>query len=303
MIAIDLGSNTLRCVEYDCTLQKAINSFEAVVKTADGVHENRFINAGAVARVVRALQDAKKKLDFQKNEVYAVTTAAMRMAQNADEVLEKIFHSTGIRFKIISGKVEAELTILAVKKRLERSGFDADSFVLVDIGGGSTEITFCEKEKLTTQSFDVGIVTITQSCSTKGELEALLNTYLQPIKTYIDSYYETHQKPSLFVQTAGTPTTMAAFLQGMNSQTYEPSKINGYELQGQSCDTVMEKLLAMSKKQRAFYVGAGREDLILSGIAIVKRVFALLGFSSSIVIDDSLREGLAYAFCERQNLT
>jgi exopolyphosphatase / guanosine-5'-triphosphate,3'-diphosphate pyrophosphatase len=298
MIAIDLGSNTLRCVQYDCLKQRFGDSFEAVVKTADGLHTTHFINEEAVQRIIAALQDAKRTLDFTANEVFAVTTAAMRLAHNSTDVIEQIYTETGVKFDIISGYDEAKLTILAVSKRLEILQMNATSFVLVDIGGGSTEITFYEKSQITTASFDIGIVTLTQMLQKIEDIEDTLDTLCQDIVGYVDGYYAKHPKPDIFIQTAGTPTTMAAYLQGMKYATYDASKINGYRLHLKECDKVMNELLDMDWQTRSSYVGTGREDLIITGIAIVKRIYKILGFTDSIVIDDSLREGVAFWACE-----
>lgn len=75
----------------------------------------------------------------QKNAV-CVTTAAMRKASNSKEVLEFFKNETGINFEIIDGDEEARLTLLAVKYALKREKINSDNFILLDIGGGSTEI-------------------------------------------------------------------------------------------------------------------------------------------------------------------
>ncbi len=301
MIAIDLGSNSLNCIEYDCAKKKWGKSFEAIVKTADNLVNTKQINKQAIIRVVSALMQAKKKLDFKNQKIIAITTAAMRLAKNADEVLGIIYEQTGIKFQVISGFDEAQYTIFAVKKRLDSLHVTPSSFVLVDIGGGSIEITFYNHDKIITKSFNLGIVTLTQMIKNFDEMEVLLEALTLDIKKYIDDYYMTCKKPEIFIQTAGTPTTIAAFLQGMSYANYDNSKINGYKLDVALYDEVMQKLLNMDIKTRSYYVGVGREDLIISGIIIVKKIFTLLDFTSSIVIDDSLREGLAFSYCEQLN--
>lgn len=299
MIAIDLGSNTLRCIEYDCVKKEWGKSFEAIVKTADNLINTKYIDERAVKRIISALIQAKEKLDFKNNKIFAVTTAAMRLAKNTNEVLQTIYEQTGIKFQIINGFDEASYTVFAVKKRLNSLHVTPNSFVLVDIGGGSTEITFYTHKKITTKSFNLGIIAVTQMVKDFSEIEVLLETLTVEIKKYIDEYYMTNKKPEIFIQTAGTPTTMAAFLQGMSYFTYDSSKINGYKLDINLCDYVIKQFLNMDIKTRSYYVGEGREDLIISGIIIVKKIFTLLGFTKSIVIDDSLREGLAFSYCEK----
>jgi len=142
VIAIDLGSNTLRILEYDCQADKPVAEFEKIVKTADGLKEHGFINDAAIVRVIAAIKEAKSMIDFSVHTIKAVTTEALRQASNKEQVLRKIEQETGIVFEIISGEKEAEYTLLAVKNRLNKLQYASRSFVLVDIGGGSTELIF-----------------------------------------------------------------------------------------------------------------------------------------------------------------
>lgn len=299
MIAVDLGSNTIRFVEFDCYTKKFGNSFEAIVKTADGLSSCKNINDQAVGRIIQAVQDAKKRLDFNHNDVFAVATAALRMAKNSADVLSVLKDKTGIRFTVISGDDEAKYTVYAVKKRVESLHVNSKSFVLVDIGGGSTEITFVKNDKITTKSFNIGIVTLTQQAKIDKDLDRLLDNVLEDVKKFVKDYYDTHTKPELFIQTAGTPTTLAAYLQGMQYETYNPVLINGFVLKQDVLEGVKKELLAMGKETRAKYVGTGREDLIITGIDIVNRMYDILGFTQALVVDDSLREGVAFYYCDK----
>ncbi|MDD2357267.1 MAG: ethanolamine ammonia-lyase reactivating factor EutA [Thiovulaceae bacterium] len=298
MIAIDLGSNTLRCIAYDCQKKKWGKEYETVVRTADGLHVNKIINEKAINRVITALLEADRKLNFSSHKVVAFTTEAMRQAQNSAEVLEEIFTKTGVFFEIIDGEREATLATKAVKNRLDISKLSSSSFTLVDIGGGSTEIIFYKNGNLTSKSFNIGIVTLSESSNDIDEIQKNLDKLLIPVKEYISSYYVTYEKPEIFVQTAGTPTTIAAYLQNMNYHTYDASRINGYVLDQRGCQKTMDDLLAMDEQTRAFYVGVGREELIISGIIIVQKLYELLEYTSSVVIDDGLREGIALSYCE-----
>ncbi|MBU0632835.1 phosphatase [bacterium] len=299
MIAIDLGSNTLRCITYDCDTKEWGDEYEAIVKTAENLHVSKHINENAVHRVIKAIKAAQKKLDFTSNSVSAVTTEAMRQAVNSDAVLDEIFKETGLRFKIISGDEEARYTTKAVKTRLDILELPSSSFTLVDIGGGSTEIIFYNNGEITSKSFNIGIVTLTDMSQNTQEIEKNLENLLVPVREYIDAYYLSHKKPDLFVQTAGTPTTIAAYLQGMNYKSYDSAKINGYRLDIHGCTNVMKEFLKMDDEKRSFYVGVGREELIISGIIIVKKLYEVLGYDSSIVIDDGLREGIALSYCQK----
>jgi len=289
MIACDLGSNTLRIVELDCHTGRRIREFERMVKTADGLHESALINDEAVERIIYAINEAKEIFDLSK--AHAVTTAAIRIAKNGAEVLAKIKSSTGVSFIMINALEEARLTSLAVSWRLECLGYH-DSYVLMDLGGGSTEITLGELS----QSFDVGIVTIAQKYASVKGIEGHIEQELAPLFTFLD----TLAKATRFVATAGTPTTVAAFKQGLDYAHYDAGKVNGSLLSKKDLDDALSRLLEMDEKERTRWVGVGRDDLIVAGILLVQATMIHAGFDEMLVIDDGLREGLALAKCKEK---
>ena len=106
MIAIDLGSNTIRIIKYDCATNSKLAEFERIVKTADRLVETGGILDETIDRIIQAIEDAKKQIDFNDN-VKAVATEALRKANNSEYVLEKIKEKTGVEFEIISPFDEA----------------------------------------------------------------------------------------------------------------------------------------------------------------------------------------------------
>jgi len=296
MIAIDLGSNTVRVLAYDCQRHKQTYAYEKVVKTADGLAEFGKINEEAVKRVISAIKEAKEQIDFTP-PIRAVTTEAMRRASNADTVLKQIKKETGVGFEIISGDEEARLTLLAVKNRLDKLQYNSDTFVLVDIGGGSTELIFHYGSETVSKSFPVGIVTIAQSYENLENIEKALPQEMQDMQNFCAEMFATIGKPSSFVATAGTPTTVAAMKLGLNFASYDANKINGTSLIIDDLNFYLKKLLDMSFEAREIEVGTGRSGLIAAGILIYKHLFRLVQLDSCVIIDDGLREGVALDEC------
>jgi exopolyphosphatase / guanosine-5'-triphosphate,3'-diphosphate pyrophosphatase len=297
MIAIDLGSNTLRVLEYDCDTGEQISEFEKIVKTADGLAQNGIINSAAIERVIYAIKEAQEQIDFSSSVVKAVTTEAVRRAANSQEVLLQIKEETGVVFEIISGDEEARLTLLAVKNRLINLKHASDSFVLIDIGGGSTELIFHYEEVTITKSFPVGIVTIGQTYETLEKIKKVLPQEMSQMKTFCSKVYEKHGKVDAFVATAGTPTTVASMKLGLTYETYDASKVNGIQLETEELDFYLNKLLSMPLEEREIAVGTGRSDLIAAGILIYKQLFEIVEFDRCVIIDDGLREGVAIELC------
>lgn len=287
MIAIDLGSNTIRLIEYDG--QKWGESFEKIVKTAESLYQTNTIGENALQRIIHAIYEAKNKLDFTHHDVVAYTTAAMRLASNSEVIVREIFSATGILFQIIGSDLEADLTLNAVRYRLQSLCMEPREFVLADIGGGSTELIRCSGSNVHSLSLNMGIVTLSESATSMDELR-------NKIKEFKEAITKSADLSGVLVLTAGTPTTIAAYILGMDYESYDPKKINGYRLHLVDCIRVYDELLRMDERERIRYVGVGRENLIIAGILMVTALYEAMGCSEAIIIDDGLREGIALEY-------
>lgn len=299
MIAIDLGSNTIRFLEYDCKTKEKINEYSKVVKTADKLAQNKIINDDSVERVIEAIKEAQNIIDFKDKDIKAITTQAIRVAENKDEVIDKIYKSTGVLFEIISGDREASLTLKAVKSRLDKLQYHFKDFIVLDIGGGSSEITFCYQDEVLSKSFPIGIVTTAQTYDSLDLIRENLPKDMTEIKNFCDEVYAKHYPIKNFIATAGTPTTLASLKLNMTYQSYDGNRINGTEILFDELDFYLSFLLDLETDKREFLVGTGRYDLILAGILIYKEIFKILNVKSSIVVDDGLREGIAIDYCNK----
>ena len=303
IIAIDLGSNSLRFLKMNCETKEFVSEFQKTVKTADGLSKTGRIGEGALERVVATIKEAQAKMDFSDSAVKAVTTEAIRQADNGQEILDKIEAQTGIQFEIINGVDEATYALKAAKKRLELLGKKPKSFMLVDIGGGSTELIFHysgekdSEDKSFSKSFKVGIVTVTQRFKSIPEIANAIPVLMNPIRQYYNEVISLHGEVETFIATAGTPTTIAAMKLGMEYATYDAHKIHGTILTQKDLVNQLSRLLSMSEEDRTRTVGVGREDLIVSGVLIFEELYNISSFKESVVIDDGVREGVAFDAC------
>lgn len=300
MIAIDLGSNTIRFIEYDGISWG--KSYEKIVRAAESLHSTNKICEDALVRILDAIDEAKSCLDFSNNEVVAVTTAALRMASNGEEIIARIYEQCGIQFKIIDGELEAQLTLTAVKNRLNELKINSISFVLADIGGGSTELITCYHEKTHTISLPIGIVTMSEKAVDTPMLRQLLEDFESKVSLFNRSF-NWQLNPNRLVLTSGTPTTMVAYRMGMDYSNYDPVKINGTILTQADCIQIYQELMEMDESMRAMYVGVGREKLIATGILMVESLFKGLNLEEAIIIDDGLREGVALNYFITKSFT
>ena len=296
IVSIDLGSNSFRVLKYDCKNNKILAEYNEVVGMADGLVESGEISQQAQERVVKAILHSIEVVKYDPKNAVAVTTAAMRKAKNNKNVLKHFEDETAVKFTIIEGSEEARLTLLAVKYALKREKINSSKFVLLDIGGGSTEIIINTDDKYEAHSFDFGIVTMTQKYVKYHDLHNDLDIQKSKIRNYLDSL-NIDLKDYSFVATAGTPTTIAAIKLGQDFFSYDRSVVNGSIVNLKDLDDCLKIFENSSMDEIMKLVGKGRIEFIEVGIFIYKAIFEVLNKKESIVLDDGLREGVAINSC------
>ena len=296
IVTIDLGSNSFRVLKYDCLNHKIISEYNEVVGMADGLVDTGLISKEAVQRVIAAISHSIEVINYNPQDAICVTTAAMRKALNNKEILKYLRLEAKTNFSIIDGTEEARLTLLAVKYALKREKINSNNFVLLDIGGGSTEIIINTKDSYKAHSFDFGIVTLTQKFLNHNDLKNDLENKKLEIKLFLDSL-NIDFKDYSFVATAGTPTTIAAIKLGQDFFSYDRNIVNGTIVNLEDMINCLNIFKNLSKEDIVKLVGRGRVDFIEVGIYIYKMIFEVLEKNESIVLDDGLREGVAISYC------
>lgn len=292
IVSVDLGSNSFRVLKYDCKNHKIISEYNEVVGMADGLVDTGLISKEAQERVIDAILHSVEVIKYDPKSAICVTTAAMRKASNNREVLKYFKDRTGINFEIIDGNEEARLTLLAVKYALKREKINSSKFILLDIGGGSTEIIVNTNDEYKAYSFDFGIVTMSQKYLKYNDLDNDLNFRKKEIKEFLDSLKMDLTDYS-FVATAGTPTTIAAVKLGQDFFDYDRNLVNGTIVNLNDLQYCLNIFKNSSKEEITRLVGRGRVEFIEVGIYIYKTIFEVLNKRESIVLDDGLREGVA----------
>ena len=272
MIAIDLGSNTIRACKmrrlgsgnFECEY-----SFERIVGSARGLGSKGLAN-DAMDRIRLAIGELVSEAKFDSS--IAVATQAFREAANSSEFFRDIRDKFGIEFKIISGELEAFLTRVGVENRAKILSLNIGNSLLIDLGGASTEISFGDFSR----SFEFGIITALQS-----DKSALI----EEAKRYIDGF-----ECDNVILTSGVPTTALAIKRGMNYEHYNAKMINGAKIDKDDLIYVANLLKTATNKDEL--VGKNRADLVVKGCEIL---LDILPNKCCIVIDDGVREGLFIA--------
>ena len=297
IVAIDLGSNSLRMILVDRMSGRTQKEFEKTVGTADQLEESGMISGGALERICDALKEGFARFQTDRSPCVAVTTAAMRRAKNSEVILSQIEDRTGVRFSIIDGEEEARLTLLAIQNALVRHDIQGEKSVILDIGGGSCELVVVDGLDSYLQSFPYGIVTLTQSSNKKYAFDQ----FREAVSDFVSLHRDTIGQ-AIFVATAGTPTTVCAVKLGLSYATYDKNKINAQIVSLEDLLEVQKTLRSLSREALVEKVGNGRGEYIDTGVEIFKMFYELLDKEAGIVFDDGLREGVVLDFLSKHPL-
>ena len=287
--SIDVGTHTTRLLI--AVLRN--DRLEPILKKRVVTKLGFYFNSGYLAdKGINSLIDTLSQYaqDMKRHEVnnyQPVATAVLREAKNAEELINLIRDKTGIEIKIISGQSEAELTAKGVLSTLE---IPKKSSLIVDIGGGSTELIW-ENDKKKVVSLALGATHLTQSFL---KHDPPLN---QEIKEAFCKAKEVIQasnfpSPVFLVGTAGSISTLAAL--DLKMTVYQPHLINGHILTKNSIETIFSTLCSMDAQQRLTLPGLepGREEIILGGTIIALSLLEVFHQDRMIVSEGGLLEGV-----------
>ena len=296
---MDVGTNSVRMMVADVSNQriaKVILTDGKITRLGEGLHDTGIIGEAALSRTVELIgQFLSTAAPFRPDLVRLIGTSAVRQAGNQSDVLKRVFEATGVPLEVIGGETEAIWTYHGALGNL----FDlTPPYLVIDIGGGSTELIYGETltESLRAYSVEVGVVTLTERMihsdpPKKGELDNARSEVKRAFEGVISKLLPFLTSSVTCVGTAGTVTTLMAFSMGMS--LYDPRKIHGHGLQRSRVTELVGRLSSLTLAERLKLPGIekGREDLILSGGIILDVLMEQLNLAGLIVSDSGLREG------------
>ncbi len=296
---VDVGTNSVRMMVADVSNQrisKVILTDGKITRLGEGLHATGVIGEAPLSRTIELIGHfLATATPFRPDVIRLIGTSAVRQATNQADVLKRVLDATGVPLEVIDGETEAIWTYHGALGNL----FDLTSpYLVIDIGGGSTELIYGETltESLRAFSVEVGVVTLTERMiHSDPPKEDEIDNARKEVKKAFDGVIS---KLSPFlassvtcVGTAGTVTTLMAFSMGMS--LYDPRKIHGHGLQRSRISDLVDRLsrLTLSERLRLPGIEKGREDLILSGGIILDVLMGQLNLAGLIVSDSGLREG------------
>ena len=301
--AIDMGTNSFHMVV--ARIDPKLPAFAIIAREKDTVRlgdceakTGRLkseVMERAIATLRRFLGIAKT---FNAEQIIAVATSAVREAPNGRDFLTQVADKLDLNVSLISGQEEARRIYLGVLSGME---FNDRAQVIIDIGGGSTELILGDSvEPRCLTSTKIGAVRLTgelvKTDPISREEFAYLQAYIRislerPIEE-LRSHFKTGESLRL-IGTAGTIETLAA-IDAREKLGTVPSPLAGYQLSLKDLRDLVNRFRKLSYAERLAIPGMSdkRAEIILAGSLILQEAMALLGIEFLTVCDRSLREGV-----------
>ena len=277
------------------TITPVVEKLE-VPRLGKGVDQSGKLNPDSCDRVMSVLISYKNFLKETYPDVVAdvivTATSAVRDASNRDQFINDILNQTGWRVRLLSGDEEALTTyhgsVCVLGNRPGRS-------VVLDIGGGSTEIAFGEARQLNSYiSIDMGSVRFSERYLRSNPPKAEeISRARNRIKELLEVSSIQRESDVEVIGVAGTVTSIAAIELGLDS--YEPARLNGYHLKLSTIgDTIYEFSNLSSDEIESKYKPflTGRGDVILGGLLILDEFLNWIGTESITVSTGGIRHGI-----------
>jgi exopolyphosphatase/guanosine-5'-triphosphate,3'-diphosphate pyrophosphatase len=289
--AVDLGTNSTRLLIADVDghgLEEVVRR-QTITRLGEGVDRRRRLLPVPIARVRNCLTDYRREIEKHGvTRTLAIATSAARDAENGEAFLGEIEWSYGFATQLLDGTEEAAMMARGV---IGGRPPDGDTLI-VDIGGGSTELVFCSNGWASaSKSIDVGCVRLTEQFlvsdpPTRAELVAAAGYVGWALPTY---------EARNAIGVAGTVTTLATLDLGFAE--YDPERTHGHRISRSSVEEQLRRITALPLAERAQVPGLepGRAEVIVGGTVILGEIMDAYGLLEVEVSERDILHGAAYA--------
>ncbi|OAR26125.1 exopolyphosphatase [Streptomyces sp. ERV7] len=300
--AIDCGTNSIRLLVADADPATGelvdLDRRMTIVRLGQGVDRTGRLAPEALERTFAACREYAAVIkEFGAERLRFVATSASRDAENRDDFVRGVLDILGVEPEVITGDQEAEFSFTGATRELHADG----DYLVVDIGGGSTEFVVGSRHVRAARSVDVGCVRMTerhhpgdpatpeQIAAIRADVEAALDLAERTVPL---------REPRTLVGLAGSVTTVAAVALGLSA--YDSAAIHHSRISYEEVKRVTERLLASTHEERTAIpvLHPGRIDVIAAGALVLLAVMERTGASEVVVSEHDILDGIAYKVAE-----
>ena len=299
--AIDCGTNSIRLLiaGIDGNNFREITRQMEVVRLGQGVDKTGAFHPDAIARTLAAVdlfaaEIAKRGVE----KIRFCATSATRDATNRTLFIDGVKERLGIEPEVIAGEVEAALSFQGATKDFDKS---QGPFLVIDIGGGSTEFVFGTDSVDSARSMNIGCVRMTERHFTgdqpdPGQIASAIEDIDENISQAAKTVPITQAKTVIMV--AGTATTVAAA--ALDLPAYDRYAIHLSRISAERTHQISTELLRESREQRAAhgYMHPGRVDVIGAGSLVLDRIMIATGAQEFVASESDILDGMAWSLVQ-----
>jgi exopolyphosphatase/guanosine-5'-triphosphate,3'-diphosphate pyrophosphatase len=301
--AIDCGTNSIRLLIADITgdnFQEITREME-IVRLGQGVDATGKFDPEAIERTLAATRKYAEIIASKGVEkIRFCATSATRDASNRDLFIDGVREILGIEPEVIPGTEEAELSFIGATKGLTHT---ESPYLVVDIGGGSTEFVLGDSEVKYAKSVNIGCVRMSERHLNKAPQDPLaVQKAIQDIDDAIAeaAYIVPIKEAKTLIAVAGTATTVAAAALGLSE--YDRYSIHLSRIPAAKVFEVAQMFSLMSREEIAAlgYMHPGRVDVIAAGSLVLARVMLATGATEFVASESDILDGMAWALSQVQ---
>lgn len=300
--AVDCGTNSIRLLVADANPETGelvdLDRRMTIVRLGQGVDETGRLAPEALERTFAACREYAAVIkEHGAERLRFVATSASRDASNRDDFVRGVLDILGVEPEVITGDQEAEFSFTGATKELAGD----DSYLVVDIGGGSTEFVVGTDRVEAGRSVDIGCVRLTERhvrhdpptadevAAVRADIEAALDLAESSVPL---------RESRTLVGLAGSVTTVAAIALGLDS--YDSARIHHSRIPYETVKDISESLLAATHEERAAHsvMHPGRVDVIVAGTLILRAVMERTGAREVVVSEHDILDGIAWKVAE-----
>jgi exopolyphosphatase/guanosine-5'-triphosphate,3'-diphosphate pyrophosphatase len=295
---IDCGTNSIRLLIAEISgsnFKEVIRTME-IVRLGQGVDENKAFHPDAINRTLFAVKSFKEIIDRNNvDKIRFCATSATRDAKNRNLFIDGVRDILNVQVEVIPGEEEAALSFTGATYQLDQG---SGPFLVVDIGGGSTEFVYGDKKVISAKSVNIGCVRmserhLTNQPPTMDQIASAIVDIDIAITQAAVSVPINSAKSLIAV--AGTATTVAAA--ALDLSKYDRDLIHLSKISADKVHKVAQMFQSMNKSEISAlpYMHEGRVDVITAGSLVLSRVMAATGAAEFVASESDILDGMAFS--------